>query len=123
MTSSRRPIRRLTSSAFKREVLAWATRLRVTPRAICVQRMTTKWGSCSARRRVCFATDLLEERAGFRRAVIVHELLHLAVPNHGKLFKSLMNAHVPGWQQIRSKAMRPLCAASTPSQRPTRWTL
>ena len=26
------------------------------------------------------------------------ELLHLRVPNHGKLFKALMNAHVPDWK-------------------------
>lgn len=26
--------------------------------------------------------------------VIVHELLHFAVPNHGKLWKSLMRAHL-----------------------------
>jgi predicted metal-dependent hydrolase len=31
--------------------------------------------------------------------VIVHELLHLLVPNHGKLFKSLMNAYLPDWHR------------------------
>ena len=41
---------------------------------------------------------MLEEPGAFREVVIVHELLHLLVPNHGKLFKSLMNAYVPDWQ-------------------------
>jgi predicted metal-dependent hydrolase len=41
---------------------------------------------------------LLDEPASFREVVIVHELLHLLVPNHGKLFKSLMNAYLPGWE-------------------------
>jgi len=36
----------------------------------------------------------------FQDYVIVHELLHLQVPNHGKLFKSLMNAYLPGWEAI-----------------------
>jgi len=27
--------------------------------------------------------------------VIVHELIHCLVPNHGKLFKSLMKANLP----------------------------
>ena len=27
---------------------------------------------------------------------MAHELLHLRVPNHGRLFKALMTAHVPG---------------------------
>jgi exonuclease III len=38
--------------------------------------------------------------AGSRRAqdfVIAHELLHLRVPSHGRLFKSPMTAHVPKW--------------------------
>lgn len=30
--------------------------------------------------------------------VIVHELVHLKVPNHGKLFTSLLSAHLPGYK-------------------------
>jgi predicted metal-dependent hydrolase len=32
--------------------------------------------------------------------VIVHELLHLRVPNHGRLFRSLMAAYLPQWERI-----------------------
>lgn len=32
--------------------------------------------------------------------VVAHELLHLRVPNHGRLFKALMTAHVPGWRSF-----------------------
>jgi predicted metal-dependent hydrolase len=35
----------------------------------------------------------------FQDYVIVHELLHLRVPNHGKLFKSLLTAYLPGWRR------------------------
>jgi hypothetical protein len=39
-----------------------------------------------------------EQRRGLARRlgdyVIVHELLHFSVPNHGKLWKSLMRAHL-----------------------------
>jgi len=30
--------------------------------------------------------------------VIVHELLHFSVSNHGKLWKSLMRAHLGEWE-------------------------
>jgi len=30
--------------------------------------------------------------------VIVHELLHLSVPNHGRLWKALMRAHLGDWE-------------------------
>ena len=32
--------------------------------------------------------------------VVAHELLHLRVPNHGRLFKALMSVHVPGWRSL-----------------------
>jgi hypothetical protein len=62
--------------------------------------MTKKWASCSSKGRVCFSTDLIQEPKTFQEFVIVHELLHLQVPNHGRLFKSLMNAYLPGWEMI-----------------------
>ena len=45
------------------------------------------------------ADDLAEESPGFQDFVIAHELLHLRVPNHGKLFKALMTVHIPGWRR------------------------
>ena len=61
--------------------------------------MTRKWGSCSTAGIVTLAIDLADREPGFRDFVIVHELLHLRVPNHGKLFKALMTLHVPGWRK------------------------
>jgi predicted metal-dependent hydrolase len=56
--------------------------------------MNRKWASCSSKGRLTFNTDLLDEPASFRREVIVHELLHLKVPNHGKVFRSLLRAYL-----------------------------
>lgn len=100
---------RISAEALRREVSAWAGRLRVEPAGVYVQRMTKKWGSCSSRGRLCFAADLLGERRRFRNIVVVHELLHLAVPNHGKLFKSLMNAYLPGWQSVSAGKAKLVC--------------
>ena len=71
--------------------------------------MTTKWASCSSAGRLCFSRDLLREDGAFQEAVIVHELLHLRVPNHGKLFKSLMTAYVPGWERRSQGRAAPVC--------------
>ena len=60
--------------------------------------MTRKWGSCSTLGIVTLAADLVDQSPGFQDFVIAHELLHLRVPNHGKLFKALMTAHVPTWR-------------------------
>ena len=85
---------------FKSEVVRWTAIMKVKPAQIRIQRMTKKWASCSSKGRVCFSTDLLLESGAFQKYVIVHELLHLQVPNHGKLFKSMMNAYLPGWEAI-----------------------
>ena len=60
--------------------------------------MTRKWGSCSILGIVTLAADLADQQPGFQDFVIAHELLHLRVPNHGRLFKALLTAHVPGWR-------------------------
>jgi predicted metal-dependent hydrolase len=57
--------------------------------------MTRKWASCSSKGRVTFNSDLFHEPYRFQEFVIVHELLHLKISNHGKLFKSLLNAYLP----------------------------
>jgi predicted metal-dependent hydrolase len=85
---------------FKKKVDAWAARLRVRPTQVRVQHMTRKWASWSTTGRVSFATDLLNEPSLFQDYVVVHELLHFRVPNHGKLFKSMLSAHIPGWRSF-----------------------
>ena len=77
----------------------WAQRLSVQPRLVRVQRMTRKWGSCSTSGIVTLAADLADQDSDFQNFVIAHELLHLRVPNHGKLFKALMTAHIPDWRR------------------------
>lgn len=79
---------------FRAEVTAWAKRLEVSPREIHIRPMKRKWASCSSRGRLTFDTDLLRQPAEFRREVIIHELLHLKVPNHGKVFKALLRAYL-----------------------------
>ena len=49
---------------------------------------------------------LAEQQPDFQDFVIAHELLHLRIPNHGKLFKALMTAQLPGWkkQDVRRRS-------------------
>ena len=84
---------------IRARVADWALRLNVRPRSVRIQRMTRKWGSCSTKGTVTLAADLADREAGFQDFVIAHELLHLRVPNHGKLFKALLTAHVPDWKR------------------------
>jgi predicted metal-dependent hydrolase len=93
------------SARLKRRVDVWVVKLRVMPRVVRVQRMTRKWGSCSTAGTITLAIDLDDENEAFQDFVIVHELLHLKVPNHGRLFKALMTAHVPKWRAMNMLRM------------------
>lgn len=79
---------------FKAEVLSWAKRIGVEPKEIRLRLMKNKWASCSSNGRLTFNSEILSQPGGFRSEAIVHELLHLKVPNHGKLFKNLMKAYL-----------------------------
>ncbi len=79
---------------FLAEVRTWAGRLEVRPREVHLRPMRRKWGSCSTAGRVTFDLGLLRQHSEFRRRVIVEELLHLRVRNHGKLFRTLLRAYL-----------------------------
>ena len=84
--------------AIRGRVEYWSRRLNVRPRLVRVRSMTRKRGSCSTSGTVTLAADLVDQHSSFQDFVIAHELLHLRVPNHGRLFKVLMTAHVPDWK-------------------------
>ena len=79
---------------FKKEVLGWEEDMKVEPNEIHIRGMTRKWASCSSRGRLTFSFELLNKTDNFRAKVIVHELLHLKYPNHGKMFTSLLTAYL-----------------------------
>jgi len=79
---------------FKSEVAAWAKRIGVEPHSIVVRPMKRKWASCSSKGNLSFDIALLRQPAEFRRKAIVHELLHLKVPNHGPMFRALERVYL-----------------------------
>ncbi len=88
------------SEQLKSIIDDWANRLRVKPKMIRVQKMTRKWGSCSTLGTVTIASDLSKKPRRFQEYVVAHELLHLRVKNHSKLFQATMTAHFPGWRKV-----------------------
>ena len=84
---------------IRERVEYWSRRLNVRPRLVRVQSMTRKWGSCSTSGTVTLAADLADQPPSFQDFVIAHELLHLRMPNHGRLFKALLTAHLPDWKK------------------------
>ena len=91
---------------FKARVLEWARKLDVTVRALAVRPMRNKWASCSTAGNLSFNAELLDLDREVGDYVIVHELLHVSVPNHGKLWKSLMRAHLGDYEAVAERLER-----------------
>jgi len=84
----------MTPEEFKEEVIRWAKKIGVEPKEIQLRKMKRKWASCSSRGRLTFDYALLKEPQEKRNQIIVHELLHLKYPNHGKMFTLLLNTYL-----------------------------
>ena len=84
---------------FKARVLEWAAKLGVKVSALYVRPMSRKWASCSTAGTLSVNDELLGLDRELGDYVIVHELLHFSVPNHGKLWKSLMRAHLGDYEK------------------------
>ena len=91
---------------FKERVMEWAKKLEVNAHSIYIRPMSRKWASCSTAGTLTFNDELLGMAKDLGDYVIVHELLHLAVPNHGKLWKSLMRAHLGDYDKTERELKR-----------------
>lgn len=88
---------------FRARILEWAAKLEVKATAIYIRPMSRKWASCSTAGTLSFNDELVTMAPELGDYVIVHELLHFSVPNHGKLWKSLMRAHLGDYETLESR--------------------
>lgn len=77
----------------------WATKIGVRNPQMQMRAMKRKWASMSTAGRLTMDTHLLRLPKPLGEFVIVHELVHLLAPNHGKVFKSFMLAYLPDWEE------------------------
>src|SRR2546427_416826 len=67
---------------------------------------TTRWPSYSRTGRLPSDALHLELRQELQDYVIAHDLLHFHAPNHGKLWKSLMRAHLGEYEPREDELRR-----------------
>ena len=80
-------------------VRQWAARIGVRVARIQVRDLRAKWASMSTAGNLTLSRALLDLPRDLGEYVIVHELVHLLAPNHGKVFKSFMLAYLPDWEE------------------------
>lgn len=89
-------------------LIKWEPVLGVKAARVFVQRMKTKWGSCTpASRYIRLNTDLAKKPPECLEYIVVHELVHLLEPTHNERFSALMDLYLPHWHH-RQKQLNKL---------------
>lgn len=81
---------------------AWGEKLGESNVAWSIRAVKTYWGCCHWRtREIIYNAELAHAPRELVEYVVVHELTHFAVHNHGPLFYVLMDERLPPWRTLR----------------------
>ncbi len=83
-------------------IARWAPVVGVGVDKITVQRMKTKWGSCSHKSgSIRLNTDIAKKPKECLEYVLLHEMVHLLEPTHNARFTGAMDRLMPNWRLRR----------------------
>lgn len=77
-------------------------RLGVLP-PITVRKLAKRWGSCSPDGRLLMNVDVVKLPLGCIDYLLIHELCHVRIPNHGPRFWRLLDRCMPEWERWRER--------------------
>ena len=83
----------------------WSRKMGVTPTGFKVTTARRRYGSCSGKDSLCFSCYLMRYPEPAIDLVVVHELCHIRVKNHGPDFYALLEQHLPDWRE-RKKLLK-----------------
>ncbi|MPM28005.1 hypothetical protein SDC9_74522 [bioreactor metagenome] len=64
--------------------------------------MKTRWGTCNPKtRKIWLSLSLAKKPVSCLEYVLLHELAHLKVQNHGPEFQAFLDCHMPGWRELK----------------------
>jgi predicted metal-dependent hydrolase len=80
-----------------------AAKLGYTFKNVTIKNNKTNWGSCSNRKNINLNLHLMRLDDKLIDYVIVHELVHTNIPNHGPNFKAMMLKHFPDTNELEKQ--------------------
>ena len=67
-----------------------------------IRDMKTRWGTCNTQTgKIWFSLQLARQPIECIEYVVLHELIHLKIPGHGKDFKDMLDLYMPEWRDRR----------------------
>jgi predicted metal-dependent hydrolase len=100
----REQYRKLLQQQLDQIVPEWEEKTNLYCDSYHIKYMTTKWGTCNSKaKRIWINLQMVEKPLECLDYVVLHELIHLKVRNHGKDFTALMDAYMPSWKDIQKE--------------------
>lgn len=88
-------------------IAKWEPLMGVKVEKFFVQRMKTKWGSCSpGSKSIRLNTDLAKKPPECLEYIVVHEMTHLLESTHNSRFIALMDQFIPKWRLYKEELNR-----------------
>jgi len=83
-------------------IAKWEPLLGVKVKRFFVQRMKTRWGSCSPHSgSIRLNSELAKKPLGCLEYIVVHEMAHFLEPHHNDRFVAIMDKALPQWRSRR----------------------
>jgi len=83
-------------------IAKWEHIIGVQTGRLFVQKMKTRWGSCSrGPKNIRLNSELAKKPLPCLEYIVAHELTHLLERHHNERFTALMDAHMPQWRHYR----------------------
>jgi hypothetical protein len=81
----------------------FADKLGYNLKKITIRDQKTIWGSCSPRGNLSLNWHIVLLPQFLKEYVIIHELVHLAIPNHSKKFWQRLSVHLPEYDYCKQE--------------------
>ena len=81
------------------KVAYWSKKMGVTPTGIKITSARKRYGSCNGKNSLCFSCFLMQCPEAAIDLVVVHELCHIKVRNHGPDFYALLAQYLPDYKE------------------------
>ena len=91
-------LKKQAAEVLPEKVAYWSRKTGLTATGVKITTARRRYGSCNSQNSLCFSCFLMQHPEEVIDLVVVHELCHTKVRNHGPDFYALLEQHLPDYK-------------------------